>query len=315
MEFFAALGELCWQIGRMTFFIILGLFAANIIESLNWGDRLAVIARPLIRLGHLSTITGASFSLAFFSGVSANAMLAEAYDQKQINKRELILTNLFNSLPRFFLHLPTVFFLTLPFLKLGAILYVGLTFSVAVLQSGAVVIAGRILLPRNTLSKGDHTAREPVTFKEAVAKSIAHSKRKIVRIVKFMVPVYLLFFFAGRVGFFAEFNRVLTEHLPFAHWIKPEALGIIALHITTEFSAGLTAGAALLADHSLSIKEVVLALLIGNILASPIRAARHQLPYYTGIYPAKMALALVAISQGSRTLCIALVTILYYCIG
>ncbi len=134
---------------RITFFITIGLFIANFIESLNWTHRLAALARPLIRIGRLSAITGASFSVAFFSGVSANTMLAEAYDKGQMNKKELILANLFNSLPRFFLHLPTVFFLTAPLIKAGALIYVGLTFSAAILQTIVVVLGGRMLLPAN----------------------------------------------------------------------------------------------------------------------------------------------------------------------
>lgn len=51
---------------RLTFFISLGLFIASFIESLNWTHRLATLARPLIKLGRLSTVTGASFSVAFF---------------------------------------------------------------------------------------------------------------------------------------------------------------------------------------------------------------------------------------------------------
>ena len=111
--------QLIWPIIRIITFVTLGLVVANFIESLNWTHKLAVIARPLIRLGHLSPITGASFSMAFFSGVASNTMLSEAYDTEKITKRELVLANLFNSLPRFFLHLPTVFFMTLPFIGGG----------------------------------------------------------------------------------------------------------------------------------------------------------------------------------------------------
>lgn len=102
--------NLVWPLLRLLFLVSLGLVVANFIESLNWTHRLSSLARPLIRAGRLSSIAGASFTMAFFSGVSANSMLAEAFDQGKLFKRELVLANLFNSLPRFFLHLPTVFF-------------------------------------------------------------------------------------------------------------------------------------------------------------------------------------------------------------
>lgn len=298
---------------RITFFITLGLFIANLIESLNWTHRLAVLARPLIRIGRLSAVTGASFSVAFFSGVSANTMLAEAFDKGQMTRKELILANLFNSLPRFFLHLPTVFFLTAPLIKMGAVLYVGLTFSAAILQTILVVLAGRLLLPAND---GSCAAAPPhhgkTGWKEAVQKSIRRLKKRIVKIMSFMIPVYLLFFLFNRYGLFTAVEGFIAEKAWFLSWLNPQSLGIVVLHVTAEFSAGLAAAGALLAANSLTIKEVVMALLVGNILSTPIRAIRHQLPYYTGIYSPQLALQLVGVSQTARAFCVILVAVVYY---
>jgi hypothetical protein len=298
---------------RITFFITIGLFIANFIESLNWTHRLAALARPLIRIGRLSAITGASFSVAFFSGVAANTMLAEAYDKGQMNKKELILANLFNSLPRFFLHLPTVFFLTAPLIKAGALIYVGLTFVAAVLQTIVVVLGGRMLLAAssdNFTNPAPQKAR--IGWQEAVTKSIGRLKKRIGKILTFMIPVYLLFFLFNRYGLFTAVEDFIAQKAWFLSWLNPQSLGIVILHVTTEFSAGLTAASVLLADNSLTYKEVVLALLVGNILSTPIRAIRHQLPYYTGIYSPRLALELVSISQIARAFCVILVAVIYY---
>ena len=56
-----------WPLIRLLFFISVGLMVANFIEALNWTRKLAFIAKPLTRFGHLSSLTGASFSMAFFS--------------------------------------------------------------------------------------------------------------------------------------------------------------------------------------------------------------------------------------------------------
>lgn len=298
---------------RLTCFITIGLFLANFIESMNWTHRLATLSRPLIRLGRLSTITGASFSVAFFSGVSANTMLSEAFDKGQMSKKELILANLFNSLPRFFLHLPTTFFLTAPLIKMGALLYVGLTFGAAILQTIFVVLCGRMLLPANDgAGEIPLPKRNKTGWKEAIAKSIKRLKKRIGKILMFMIPVYLLFFLFNRYGLFAQIEEFLANEAWFLSWLNPQSLGIVVLHVTTEFSAGLAAASVLLAQNSLSYKEVVLALLVGNILSTPIRAIRHQLPYYTGIYTPKLALQLVGISQITRAFCVILVAVVYY---
>jgi hypothetical protein len=121
MEFVDILPQLWqglgWPLLRLIFFISFGLFIGNLIESLNWTHGVARLASPLVRRGNLSDIAGASFSMAFFSAVSANTMLSEAYDQHKIGKQELIFANLFNSLPTYFLHLPTLFFIAVPLIK------------------------------------------------------------------------------------------------------------------------------------------------------------------------------------------------------
>jgi hypothetical protein len=305
--------QLVWPLVRILLLVSFGLVVANFIESLNWTHRLALLARPLVRFGRLSHITGASFTMAFFSGVSANTMLSEAFDKGQIDKKELVLANLFNSLPRFFLHLPTVFFLTVPLIKGAAFIYVGLTFSAAMMQTLLVVLCGRFMLlePEEKMHtyKANH---RKISWKQALEKSIKRFRKRIPKIIYFMVPVYVLFFFLSHYGFFEVVEDYVARKAWFLSWLDPKALGIVLLHITTEFSAGLAAAGAMLADNSLGYKEVVLALLAGNVLAAPIRAVRHQVPYYVGIFPPKIALELVGISQMFRLACIMVIGCCYY---
>ncbi len=126
-----------------------------------------------------------------------------------------------------------------------------------------------------------------------------------------MVPVYILFFFLGRAGVFDTLEEIFASAW-FLSWLHPQSLGIIILHVTAEFSAGLAAASVLLANNSLGIREVVLALLAGNILAAPIRAVRHQLPYYMGIFPPRLSIELVIMSQCVRALCVILIGLCYY---
>lgn len=304
--------HLLWPLVRILFFVAIGLVVANLIESLKWTNHLATLARPLIRIGNLSAITGASFSMAFVSGVSANTMLAEALDKKQLQKKEMVLANLFNSLPRYFLHLPTVFFLTVPLIKGAAIIYVGITFFAALLQTMAVVAVSRIVLPKpaQAVNTAPHN-KDTITWRQAIEKSLKRLKKRMKKICLFMVPVYTLFFVLSRFGIFDRLEEIFAGAW-FLSWLHPQSLGIVILHVTTEFSAGLAAASVLLAENSLTIREVVLALLAGNILAAPIRAIRHQLPYYMGIFPAKLAVELVVLSQLVRAACVIIIGFCYY---
>jgi hypothetical protein len=306
--------QLLWPLTRILFFVALGLVIANLIESLKWTNHLAALARPLIRLGNLSAITGASFSMAFVSGVSANTMLAEAHDQGKLPRKEMFLANLFNSLPRYFLHLPTVFFLTVPLIKGAAIIYVGITFLASLLQTLAVVAVSRVLLTKpDAPVRFEEREKSKTTLRAALEKSLKRLKKRMKKIVLFMVPVYILFFLLSRFGFFDQLEEVFAAAW-FLSWLPPQSLGIVILHVTAEFSAGLAAASALLANNSLEIRDVVLALLAGNILAAPIRALRHQLPYYMGIFPPRLAIELVAMSQVVRAASVIVIGFCYYSI-
>jgi hypothetical protein len=303
--------DLAWPLLRLIAFISLGLFVANLIEALNWTRKIAVLARPLTRFGHLSPLTGASFSMAFFSGVAANTMLAEGYEQGHLEKKELILANLFNSLPTYFLHLPTTFFITAPLIKGAAVVYLALTFGAAILRTLCITLLSHFLLPIAPETETSTRSPAPQSLAGAWGKTWKRFKRRIRKIIRFTVPIYTLFYLLNLFGAFDTLDRFMAEHLAPLAWLSPQAVSIVTLHVLAEFSAGLAAAGAMLADGSMEQREVILALLVGNILSSPIRAVRHQFPYYAGIFKPKLAGQLILFSQLFRALGILAVTLLY----
>lgn len=303
-----------WPLTKILFYVSIGLLVANFIEALNWTHTIARLAAPLIRAGNLSDITGASFSMAFFSGVSANSMLAEAFDQGKINERELVLSNLFNSLPTYFLHLPTVFFITAPLIKGAAVIYVGLTLLASLCRTLFVLLLGRFLLPqRRTGSIERQLAGTGVTgWRQAWEKAVARFRKRIKKILLFTVPIYILIFVLQKLGHFDYLERFVAEHLSFLSWLHPETIGIIVMHLAAEFTAGLAMAGALITAGELTYRQVVLALLVGNVLSSPMRAIRHQFPYYAGIFPAGLAVKLIVYNQAFRVGSIILVGTVYF---
>ncbi len=253
--------------------------------------------------------------MALFSGVSANTMLSEAYEQKRMAKKELILANLFNSLPTYFLHLPTVFFITAPLIKGAAIIYVGLTFGAAILRTLSIVFISRFLLPRpkrTTTIQTQEDKKNGSIIKAALHKSWKRFKKRIRKIIKFTVPIYTLFFIMNRLGIFDSLENLMATYLSFLPWLSPQSMGIITLHVAAEFTAGLAAAGALLQEGSMTYREIILALLVGNVLSSPIRAIRHQFPYYAGIFRPKVAAELIFYNQLFRISSLVFMGVLYF---
>ncbi len=307
--------DLFWPLGRLLILISCSLLAANFIESLNWTRRIALLARPLVRLSNLSSTTGASFSLAIFSGIAANTLLAEAYNDQRISKQELVLANLFNSLPTYFLHLPTVLFITASLIKGAAVIYVAITLGAALLRTMAILVVSRFVLKppadRDLSAMGQEQTGNK-NLREVAALSFQRFKKRLPRIIKFTLPIYVLIYLMNRSHFFTDLEQIMAGYLSFLPWLSPQSMGIITLHIAAEFTAGLAAAGALLQDGSLGQQEIILALIVGNILSSPVRAIRHQFPFYAGIFRPRLAAELIICNQLFRIISLIFTGTLYF---
>lgn len=291
-----------------------GLLVANLLEALNWTRHLARLAAPLARMAHMRDVAGAAFSMAFVSPAAANALLAESHDKGTITGRELMLANLFNSLPAYLVHAPTLFLLTWPVLGVPALIYVGLTLLAATARTLMTIGVARLLLPPppagcvTCLLEG-HKSK---SWREALDKAWRRFRRRLPKLIYFTVPVYVIMYLLQQHGFFQAAERWMTEHAQWMSFLKPQAMGIIVLHLAAELGAALSAAGSVLHTGSLTAQEVVLALLVGNILSTPMRAIRHQLPSYAGFFRPAMALKLVTTNQGLRAASMICVALLYY---
>lgn len=311
--------ELLWNglvrpLARLILSISIGLAIGNLIEALHWGRFLSKISSPLVRLAHLQDVSGAAFTMAFFSSITANTYLAEQYEQGKIARRELFFSNLLNSIPVLFLHLPSLFFIAIPFLGKAAFGYVGIIVLAALLRTVGTVIVGRIMLPPTpegcVTCELDENA--PRNAREVVQRVVRLFSRRIKRVLIITVPVYTAVFILNRTGAFTALNDWVGGSNGVLPFIRPEAAGVLLLSLAAEIAASLAAAGALLTEGTLQAKDVVLALLAGNILSSPMRAVRHQLATYMGIFPSRLALQLIFCNQAARASSMIIFTVAYY---
>ena len=225
-----------------------------------------------------------------------------------------MLANLFNSLPAYLVHTPTIFLLTWPVLGAPAMTYVGLTLLAAAGRTGFTVLLSRRLLPPPPpgclVCKADDDTR--TDWGAALRKAWKRFLRRLPKLVYFTVPVYVLMYLLQIYGFFNLAEEWLAAHMGWLSFLKPQAMGIIVLHLAAELGAALGAAGSVLQTGALSPRDVVLALMVGNILSTPMRAIRHQLPSYTGFFRPALALRLILANQGLRAFSMVLVTLLYY---
>jgi hypothetical protein len=291
---------------RLTFFISIGLFAGQVIEGLGWTNRLTLLARPFMRRARLSPPMGAAFTTAFVSGTASLSMLMAFHREGSLNRRELTLSVLLNTFPSFFLHLPTTFFIILPLAGKAGLLYLILTLLAALMRLAAVLAASRALLPRPSGAYESAAGGGEISWRKVLLETSGKFRDRILRILIIVLPVYLIVVIVSDMGLFAWMRRALTGQFTSA-FIPIEAFSVVLFSLVAEFTSGYAAAGAMLESGALTAPQTVLALLCGNILAAPVRALRHQLPYYMGIFTPRLGLGLMIASQAFRLLSLALV--------
>jgi hypothetical protein len=310
--------RLLGPLARLLMFIALGLVVGQTIEATGWTRRLAVVAAPLFRFSNIGHRCSAAFTTAFFSGVAANAMLLEFFKEGAISRRQLFLGNLMNQLPAYFLHLPTTFFIVIPLTGWAGALYFLLTFAALIFRILLVMIYGRLFCASDraadTIAESDQPKGKDRRKKSEILQSIKRRlPGRLIRIAVYVVPIYTLVFMVNTMGGF-EAARGWLARFVVTSILPVESLSVVILSFAAEFTSGFAAAGALMEAGVLTLKQTVVALLAGNVVAFPIRALRHQLPRYMGIFSPAMGLQLLLLGQALRVISLVAVGVVYYCI-
>ena len=295
---------------RLLIYMGVGLLVGQAIESLGWAARLGGLAAPLLRWGHLRRECGASFTAAFFSGILANTMLVTLWQEGKISRREMTVTYLLNSgLPVYLLHLPTTFFIILPLTKQAGLIYLGLTLSAAAIRTAAYLVYARVRLPA---AQGETSVAAPSPAKkEALIQEIwGKFRQRFSRVILYTLPIYLLIFVLNDGGFFKWLRQATAAHVAVG-FLPMEAASVVIFSVATEFTSGMAAAGAFMQAGTMTVQQTVLALILGNIVATPIRAIRHQLPSHMGIFSPKLGTEYLLLSQGLRLVSLAVVAVPY----
>jgi hypothetical protein len=301
--------QLLWPLLRLLAFLGAGLLVGQALESLGWGAKLGRWLAPVLRWGRLKAESGAAFTAACFSGLLANTMLMTFRQEGRLSRREMTVSYLFNNgLPVFLLHLPTTFFIIFPLTRQAGLIYLGLTLAAALLRSAGLLAYSRWSLPPADVSLTAPTAA-PAPKATAAAQIWQKFRRRFSRVALYTLPIYVAIFTLNDLGLFRWLQQQ-SAHLAL-DFLPMEAAGVVMFSVAAEFTSGVAAAGALLDAGALTVKQTVLALILGNIVATPIRALRHQLPSHAGIFTPGLGTQLLLLSQGLRLASLVLVAVPY----
>ena len=295
---------------RLLLYMGIGLLMGMALESLNWAVRLGAWAGPMLRWGHLKGECGAAFTAAFFSGIVANTMLMNLYQEGKLSRREMVCTYLVNNgLPVFLLHLPTTFFIILPLTREAGLIYLGLGLVAALLRTLGMLTYSRLRLPAPAWSTAAPQAL-PLERQPFIKDIWQKFRSRFSRIVLYTLPIYVFIFLLSEKGFFVWLREGAARWVTLS-FLPVEAASVVIFSVAAEFTSGMAAAGALMDAGALTVPQTVIALMLGSMVATPIRALRHQLPSHAGIFSPGLGGELLVLSQSLRILSLLLVLIPY----
>jgi len=273
--------------------IVIGIVLAELVVELKLVRALGFLMLPITKFGHLRTECGVSFLTAFGSPVAANSMLMEFYNNKLIERKEVIIASMITAFPAIVMHWPYMLPTLIPLVGFPGVIYFCILMLGGIIETGIVLVAGRFLLPKRNAedTKIDKEQRPPL--KEALKISVKNARKMIKRILLIIIPCIVIVFVLMDIGVFELLETYLSGVAAYFP-IPAEGLPIIAAQFAEPVVAYTIAGS-LLSQNILDAKAVVLTLLIGDVL-STITILRFIIPYYLGVFGPKLGTQIMTLA-------------------
>jgi hypothetical protein len=276
--------------------VLFGFVLAELLTAYRRASyRLALAVRPLVSFAHLRPHAALSFALAFISPTAAYTMLRDLRDRGEVGTREMYIAIMLNSFPAILMHWPYL----LPPL-VGLLGSAGLTYFLILVGAGLAKTAffallGRLLLPRPSGAFAAAAGGESPPLSRALTEALRKSWRRALRVIANIAATMAAAELLARLGAFSALAGALGGIVP----LRPEALAVIAAHMVNPISAYATA-AGLCAAGAMGDREVVAALVLGNVLSAVPLSLRVLLPYFVGIFGVRDGVKILLIQQGAH---------------
>ncbi len=262
---------------------------------------LGVVLGPLVRIGRLNGHSIVAFFSSFRNGSIGNGILRTAYDNNQINKRQLYTSVLIVSSIATLGHLPSYI------LAIGAVCGKAALLAVTLVRVGAVlvqivfvsIVSGLVIAPLKgelEIRSIGPTVESPHEVKGGLmGKVIKRSLKTIKRLILYLGIAYLIVSLLEFYGVFDLLFTWMNQYIDLS-FLPSEASVIIPAQFVSIHS-GLATVANFIADGSISPKVAVTILLIGSMISAPIRTLKRIMPTYVGLLGARSGLILGVSAQ------------------
>jgi hypothetical protein len=263
-----------------------------ILVEMGWVNKFGFLASPLMHFGHLRQEIGLSFLTSFGSSAAGNSMIAKLHYDEHIDRKETIIATMVNSFPSSIVLSRDLLPIIVALLGTTGLIYLGIVVLIGFVKTLIALVAARLLLTPRT-SGTLNTDIEKKTLREASLTALRRSKRTVMRMALTTTVVSIAIFQLMETGIFDLIADIMKSSF-LVNYVPPEGLPIIAGWFASNIAAYTIAGN-LLSAQMLSTRDIILALLVGRVLASVPRI-KSMLPYYTGIFRPELGLKIMTVS-------------------
>ncbi len=283
---------------------------AEILVELGILKKLEFLGRPLTKIANLPPESGTSFVASIGSFIAGNVILKNLYDNKKINRKELLLSSVLNSIiapfkETFTYHIPVL----LPTLGLfvGGI-YLATVWAGTIMTILFVIIAGKSFLPKRDYKIENSDEKSSVMialnfdkFKKIFPVAIKNTLSQFKKIASLFFVMSFIIFFLIEIGVFNMLNGLIAP-LSNIVGIPSSAIPALLTYIASPL-LGYASFGSLLQAHEITEIEAIIALLFGSIFMLPILYVKLYFPQFISIFGFRLGLI-----RGIITLSLVMIT-------
>ncbi|MCQ5341300.1 MAG: hypothetical protein NO483_06330 [Candidatus Methanomethylicia archaeon] len=287
------INDVIYSIIIMTIACFLGVFIANLIFEFSLIQLISKPIIPIMKIANLPTILSIPTLISIIDirgGLSIISSIKHKIDDSVVISYKLV-TRPFSIIPLLIRN-----YLPISIISLGLFtgsFYIILIFISALISMIIGIIYGRLKIKKSydlELISNNKEKRKIDTIKNSLNLAIDTTKKIIPKYVIIISIISLLI----SMGFFNTISDKLDIFIRQFGFSSSSTL-LISIHTISPTSSILTAGE-LLKNGLISIKECLLALLIGRLLFIIVMDyPRHSFPFYVSFFPVKLAFKLVTI--------------------
>jgi hypothetical protein len=314
---------------RITVFLSLGVFLANLAVAFGLVEKIAAVSRYLTGPANLPDEVGTAILTTTASPTAGYGMLADFRESGVLDDRATLVAVTINTFFGFAQHIVTFYApILIPILGLRVgLLYVTMRGLVALAITVTGIVAGSLLLNRGPVRSNTETPTPdgghgdpdglgddgPETRGAAIREAFGETREKVREILPRLAAIYVVV--SLLVAYSDAIMALLGQGGATVTGVADGAASVLglpgaAIPVVAAFALDTTSGATVLSplvrDGTFTARTAVATMLVGGIISFAVSTFKRSIPFQYGIWGREFGSKVIAVNTGLKIVWIAL---------